>query len=175
MSGASRFQDSLSLRDCLDCSPMMNDFGCQHGDPSVAMFGVVPGEERPAEDGGLLDGEEATGEAGMVLQGFELCLGERIVIADLRPAQRTRDAEVGEQLLRAVEARPDLLITIDIDARTLSAPDAGIEVEFPLDDATRERFLKGLDDIGITLQNVCAIDEFESSGRSTRGPVTTSL
>jgi 3-isopropylmalate/(R)-2-methylmalate dehydratase small subunit len=70
--------------------------------------------------------------------------------------------EVGEALLRAIEADPDLAITIDVDRRTLAAPAAGIECEFPLDDATRERFLEGLDDIGITLRNVEAIDGYES-------------
>ena len=62
-------------------------------------------------------------------------------------------AEVGEALLRGIEADPTLEITIDVERRTLTAPALGIEVEFPLDDATRERFLEGLDDIGITLQS----------------------
>jgi 3-isopropylmalate/(R)-2-methylmalate dehydratase small subunit len=70
--------------------------------------------------------------------------------------------EVGESLMRAVEADPELAITIDVDRRTLAAPAAGIECEFPLDDATRERFLEGLDDIGITLRDVEAIDGYES-------------
>jgi 3-isopropylmalate/(R)-2-methylmalate dehydratase small subunit len=69
--------------------------------------------------------------------------------------------EVGEALMRAVEADPDLAVTIDVDRRTLAAPAAGIECEFPLDDATRERFLEGLDDIGITLRNVESIDGYE--------------
>jgi 3-isopropylmalate/(R)-2-methylmalate dehydratase small subunit len=69
--------------------------------------------------------------------------------------------EVGEALMRAVEADADLAITIDVDRRTLAAPAAGIECEFPLDDATRERFLEGLDDIGITLRNVESIDCYE--------------
>src|SRR5215468_8340711 len=49
-------------------------------------------------------------------------------------------AEVGEALLRAIEADPTLEITIDVDRRTLAAPAVGIECDFPLDDATRERF-----------------------------------
>ena len=72
-------------------------------------------------------------------------------------------AEVGETLLRAVEADPTLEITIDVERRTLSAPAVGIECEFPLDDATRERFLEGLDDIGITLRDAHAIDTFEAT------------
>jgi 3-isopropylmalate/(R)-2-methylmalate dehydratase small subunit len=71
-------------------------------------------------------------------------------------------AEVGEALMRAVEADPGLEITIDVERRTLAAPAAGIECDFPLDDATRERFLEGLDDIGITLRDAAAIDAFEA-------------
>jgi 3-isopropylmalate/(R)-2-methylmalate dehydratase small subunit len=70
--------------------------------------------------------------------------------------------EVGEALLRAVEADPTLEITIDVERRTVSAPAVGIEAEFPLDDATRERFLEGLDDIGITLRHADDIDTFET-------------
>jgi len=71
-------------------------------------------------------------------------------------------ADVGEALLRAVEADPTLEVTIDVDRRTLAAPAAGIECSFPLDDATRERFLEGLDDIGITLRYADAIDAYEA-------------
>jgi 3-isopropylmalate/(R)-2-methylmalate dehydratase small subunit len=71
-------------------------------------------------------------------------------------------AEVGEALLRAIEADPSLEVTIDVERRTLSAPAAGIACDFPLDDATRERFLEGLDDIGITLREADAIDAYEA-------------
>ena len=81
------------------------------------------------------------------------------------------DAAVGESLLRAVEADPTLEITIDIASRTLSAPAIGLEVEFPLDDATRDRFLRGLDDIGITLAHEGQITEFEAA-RPTWKPTT---
>jgi 3-isopropylmalate/(R)-2-methylmalate dehydratase small subunit len=72
-------------------------------------------------------------------------------------------AEVAEQLLRAVEADPTLEITVDVDRRRVSAPAIGIDIEFPLDDSTRERFLEGLDDIGITLANEAAITAFEAT------------
>jgi 3-isopropylmalate/(R)-2-methylmalate dehydratase small subunit len=70
--------------------------------------------------------------------------------------------EVGQQLLQAVEAEPTTQITVDVEARRLQAPSVGIDVEFPLDDATRHRFLEGLDDIGITLQHEGAITAFEA-------------
>jgi 3-isopropylmalate/(R)-2-methylmalate dehydratase small subunit len=71
--------------------------------------------------------------------------------------------EVADALLRAVEADPSLEITIDVSERTVSAPAAGIHSAFELDDATRERFLLGLDDIGLTLEHADAIDTFEAS------------
>jgi 3-isopropylmalate/(R)-2-methylmalate dehydratase small subunit len=79
----------------------------------------------------------------------------------LVPVQVT--PEVGEQLMRGVEADPTLEITIDVDRRTVAAPAIGVEADFPLDDATRTRFLEGLDDIGITLQSEGAITTFEAS------------
>jgi 3-isopropylmalate/(R)-2-methylmalate dehydratase small subunit len=71
--------------------------------------------------------------------------------------------EVAEQLLRAVEADPTLEITVDVERKRVSAPAIGIDVEFPLDDATQERFLKGLDDIGITLEHEAKITAFEAT------------
>jgi 3-isopropylmalate/(R)-2-methylmalate dehydratase small subunit len=71
-------------------------------------------------------------------------------------------AEVGERLLQAVEVDPGLELVVDVDRRTLSAPAIGLEVDFPLEDAVRERFLQGLDDIGITLRSEGDITSFET-------------
>jgi len=71
-------------------------------------------------------------------------------------------ADVGEQLLAAVEADPGLELVVDVDRRLLSAPAIGLEVAFPLEDSVRERFLEGLDDIGITLRTEDAITSFEA-------------
>jgi 3-isopropylmalate/(R)-2-methylmalate dehydratase small subunit len=71
--------------------------------------------------------------------------------------------DVGETLLRAVEAEPGLELTIDVGRRTLSAAGTlDIECAFPLDDATRERFIEGLDDIAISLRHAAAIDDHEA-------------
>jgi 3-isopropylmalate/(R)-2-methylmalate dehydratase small subunit len=78
----------------------------------------------------------------------------------LVPVQVT--TEVGGGLLAAVEADPTLELVIDVDRRTLSAPAIGLEVDFPLEDSVRERFLEGLDDIGITLRTEEAITTFEA-------------
>lgn len=71
--------------------------------------------------------------------------------------------EVGEQLLGAIEADPELELTIDVQRLTLEAPAIGLSTSFHLAPATQERFLKGLDDIGITMANAASIDSFEAS------------
>jgi 3-isopropylmalate/(R)-2-methylmalate dehydratase small subunit len=73
------------------------------------------------------------------------------------------DAEVGEQLLRAVEADPDLEIVVDVERRLLEVPALGLTVAFPLEDSVRERFLEGLDDIGITLRDEPDITAYEAT------------
>ena len=60
-----------------------------------------------------------------------------------------------------VEADPSLVFEIDVEKRTLRAAD--VECEFPLDDATRHRFLEGLDDVGLTLQLEDEITSFEGT------------
>lgn len=70
-------------------------------------------------------------------------------------------ADLSERLLRAVETDPTTEITIDVRTRRVLVPSLDINVEFPLDDATQERFLNGLDDIGISLQHEAAISAFE--------------
>jgi 3-isopropylmalate/(R)-2-methylmalate dehydratase small subunit len=70
--------------------------------------------------------------------------------------------EVGEALMRAIEADPDLEVVVDVDRRVVSAPAVGIECPFPLDDHTRHRLLEGLDDVGLTLQKAEHIDAHEA-------------
>ena len=79
--------------------------------------------------------------------------------------------EVGEALLDAVEADPDLVITVDVANLTLEAPDAGISCSFPMDSSTRERYLEGLDDIGTSLRHEDDIADFAAT-RPTWMPTT---
>jgi 3-isopropylmalate/(R)-2-methylmalate dehydratase small subunit len=79
--------------------------------------------------------------------------------------------EVGEQLLRAIEADPALEITIDVERRTLEAPAIGLTCDFPLDESIRHRFLEGLDDIALTLKQDASIDTYETT-RPTWFPTT---
>ena len=65
----------------------------------------------------------------------------------------TVDAEVAEALMAAVQADPTVEITVDVERRTVEAPAAGLEAAFELSDGVQERFLRGLDDISITLDH----------------------
>ncbi len=81
--------------------------------------------------------------------------------------------EVAEALLRAVEADPSLVIVVDVEARTVSAPAIGVSVSFPLDDFTRFRLLEGLDDIGLTLRQQDAVAAYEARRPAWMPTVTT--
>ena len=82
------------------------------------------------------------------------------------------DEATDRALLDAVAAEPTLEITIDVEARTLAAPAIGLEVTFPLDDATRHRFLEGLDDIGLTLGHEADIAANEATRPDWKPQVT---
>ncbi len=70
--------------------------------------------------------------------------------------------EVGRRLLDVLVEEPSLELTIDVGRRTLEAPAAHIEAEFPLDEFTRTRLLNGWDDIGLTLRYESEISAYEA-------------
>ena len=62
-------------------------------------------------------------------------------------------------MLAAVTEDATLEITVDLEARRVTAP--GVQEPFEIDDFTRRSLLEGLDDIGLTLRHVEEIDAFE--------------
>jgi 3-isopropylmalate/(R)-2-methylmalate dehydratase small subunit len=70
--------------------------------------------------------------------------------------------ETVEQLMAAVDADPTVEVTVDLESRTVSAPAAGVEARFEIDDFTRYRLMNGLDDLGLTLQHADGIAAFEA-------------
>jgi 3-isopropylmalate/(R)-2-methylmalate dehydratase small subunit len=71
-------------------------------------------------------------------------------------------AETVDKLMAAVAADPTIEVTVDLESGTVSAPAAGVEAGFEIDDFTRYRLMNGLDDIGLTLQHDEAIAAFEA-------------
>ncbi len=74
----------------------------------------------------------------------------------------TVDQSVIERIWELLDDKPDTEIVIDVEARRVAVPSAGIDEPFPLDDFTHYRFLEGLDDIGLTLRHESDIKSFES-------------
>ncbi len=71
--------------------------------------------------------------------------------------------ETVERIWAAIDADPTTEITVDMERLTVEVPAAGITASFPMDAPTQERFLKGLDDVGITLTHADAIDSYEAN------------
>jgi len=71
------------------------------------------------------------------------------------------DVSIVESLWAAIEADPRTEITVDVERLTVEVPSTGARHSFVLDAATQERFLNGLDDIGITMSHDAAIGEYE--------------
>lgn len=64
-----------------------------------------------------------------------------------------------EALWLAIEANPNLEITVDLESRSVSYD--SVTIAFELDGYTRWRLMEGLDDIGLTLKHTDSIDAFE--------------
>lgn len=69
--------------------------------------------------------------------------------------------EAIEKLWEITESSPSTQVTVDLQARTVTA--GNFSCDFEVDDYVRWRLLEGLDDIGITLEHADAISEFEKN------------
>jgi 3-isopropylmalate/(R)-2-methylmalate dehydratase small subunit len=67
-------------------------------------------------------------------------------------------------LWRQLESAPGSTLTVDLPAQTVTAPD-GARHAFDLDATRKERLIKGLDDVGVTLEHLPEIEAFEAAYR----------
>lgn len=65
------------------------------------------------------------------------------------------------KLRSQLHAHPGAVLTIDLPAQTVLGPD-GTRYRFDIDPAAKERLTKGLDDVGLVLQHIEAIEGFEA-------------
>jgi 3-isopropylmalate/(R)-2-methylmalate dehydratase small subunit len=101
--------------------------------------------------------------------GFEAVISPRF--ADIFRNNSTKqgllpavvDADIVRQLIDAVTADPSLEITMDVAKGTIEVPSLGLSTTFPLDAFTRDRFLNGWDDIGLSLRYEDEIEAYETS------------
>ncbi len=61
----------------------------------------------------------------------------------------------------AIEAEPDVEITIDMERLLVEVPAIGFVESFPMETQNQYRFLNGLDDVGITLTHADEISAYE--------------
>ena len=77
-----------------------------------------------------------------------------------------------ELIWKALEHEPGTEITVDLESKTVTV--GALVVPFEIDDYVRWRLMEGLDDIGLTLQNIDAIEAYEAK-RPSRMPRTQEL
>jgi 3-isopropylmalate/(R)-2-methylmalate dehydratase small subunit len=82
------------------------------------------------------------------------------IAAGLVPATATEDGVA--RLFAALAADPDAEVVVDVAARTVAIPAAGLQEPFELADHAQWRLLEGLDDIGLTLRHEDEISAFEA-------------
>ncbi len=74
----------------------------------------------------------------------------------------TVGAEFNAELMQAVLDDPTLEITIDVERLSVEVPAIGLETSFPLASGIQQRFLEGLDDIGLTMRHLEEIEVYET-------------
>ena len=65
-----------------------------------------------------------------------------------------------ELIWKALEHEPGTEITVDLESKTVTV--GALVVPFEIDNYVRWRLMEGLDDIGLTLQNLEAIEAYEA-------------
>lgn len=76
-------------------------------------------------------------------------------------------AENIEELFQRVNKTPGYKLSIDLESQKIT-DDQGLDLDFDVDPYRKDCLLKGLDDIGVSLQYTDAIDAFEKA-RAARG------
>jgi 3-isopropylmalate/(R)-2-methylmalate dehydratase small subunit len=79
----------------------------------------------------------------------------------------TLPEEICRGLRDQLRARPGATLAIDLPAQTVTDTE-GTAHPFAIDPVYRERLLKGLDDIGLVLENTAAIEAFEKEYHAQR-------
>ena len=70
-----------------------------------------------------------------------------------------------QTLWRQLRERPGATIAVDLPAQTVTGPDGAV-YPFDIDPTRKDRLLQGLDDVGVTLTHLPAIEAFEKSYRA---------
>ncbi|MFV0359178.1 3-isopropylmalate dehydratase small subunit [Tropicimonas sp.] len=72
-----------------------------------------------------------------------------------------------DKLMDDAERGANAVVTVDLENQTITGPDGG-EIRFEVDAFRKHCLLNGLDDIGLTMEKVAAIDTFEARAAQSR-------
>ena len=72
-----------------------------------------------------------------------------------------------DKLMDDAERGANAVLTVDLEAQTITGPDGGT-ISFEVDAFKKHCLLNGLDDIGLTMEKVGAIDTFEAQADQAR-------
>lgn len=72
-----------------------------------------------------------------------------------------------DKLMDDAERGANAVLTVDLEAQTISGPDGGT-ISFEVDAFKKHCLLNGLDDIGLSLEKVASIDAFEAQASAAR-------
>jgi 3-isopropylmalate/(R)-2-methylmalate dehydratase small subunit len=100
------------------------------------------------------------GFQAVVAPSFGDIFRSNAVAAGLVPAAASEESVA--RLFAALAADPDAEVVIDVAARTVAIPSAGLLEPFDLADYARWRLIEGLDDIALTLRHEEEITVFEA-------------
>lgn len=73
------------------------------------------------------------------------------------------DPQSAQELSSIVKEQPQIVVSIDVASKKISIPVTGFEASFEMDESTQKRFIEGLDDIGLTLQEEDKITSYEQN------------
>jgi 3-isopropylmalate/(R)-2-methylmalate dehydratase small subunit len=100
------------------------------------------------------------GFQAVVAPSFGDIFRSNAVAAGLVPAAASEESAA--RLFAALAADPDAEVVVDVAARTVAIPSAGLLEPFDLADYARWRLIEGLDDIALTLRHEEEITAFEA-------------
>jgi len=69
-------------------------------------------------------------------------------------------AEICTRLIAQITAKPGTQLTVNLEAQSVTDAEGGVHA-FQIDPIYKERLLKGLDDVGLVLEHLPAIEAFE--------------
>jgi 3-isopropylmalate/(R)-2-methylmalate dehydratase small subunit len=76
-------------------------------------------------------------------------------------------AAEADELIASIEANEGTELTVDVASQTITTP-GGAKIPFTIAAEAKNRLLKGLDDIGLTLQHEAEISAFETKRKAVR-------